>query len=116
MKKNIITINTTAYEVSEDIMKSIMTICQSMGTKVTVKAETTVETPTTEERKPFYTVNGKVVTVGGTDVFVPRKAFYGITMSLKEHGAKWDATNKVWTFETKAKADAWVKAQKNRNK
>lgn len=116
MKNIIITINTTKYEVSEDIAKSITTICQSMGKKVTVKAETTVESTTTEERKPFYTVNGKTVKLGGDGQYIPKKVFYAITCSLKESGAKWDTANKVWNFETKAKATEWDKAQKNRNK
>lgn len=117
MKNIIITINTTKYEVSEDIAKSIATICQSMGKEVTTKVETKAETQsTTEDRKPFYTVKGKTVTVGGDNVFVPRKVFYGITMSIKEHGGKWNATKKVWEFADDKSVKAWVKAQENRNK
>ena len=56
MKNIIITINTTKYEVSEDIAKSILTICTAMGKKVTTKAETKAETP-----KSPKTVKGKKV-------------------------------------------------------
>lgn len=45
MKNNIITINNVTYEVTEDIAKSILTICTAMGKKVTAKAETKAETP-----------------------------------------------------------------------
>lgn len=114
--KNIITINGTSYEVSEDTMKSVLTICVGLGKVVKAETETSKATTVKAETKPMvdaYTVDGKNVTLGGNG-FVPRKVFYAIKCSLQEAGAKWNATDKVWQFATKKDADAWVKAQKNR--
>lgn len=58
MKNIIITINTTKYEVSEDIAKSIAAICSSMGEKISAKAETKSEKPKSASPK---TVKGKKV-------------------------------------------------------
>ena len=61
MKNNIITINNVTFEVTEDIAKSILTICTAMGKKVTTKAETKAETPKSPKPASPKTVKGKKV-------------------------------------------------------
>lgn len=78
-----------------------------------VKAETPkVEPKKTVERTKVYALceDGKSVTIGG-DGFIPTKVFKGVTYSLKQSGAKYDAKTKAWTFENKTKCKAWCKAQ-----
>lgn len=78
------------------------------------KAETP-KTKTKTEPKQYAKVyaiceDGKSVTIGN-DGFIPTKVFKGVTYSLKQNGAKYNADTKAWTFETKTKCKAWCKAQ-----
>ena len=84
MNKTItITVNGVAFEVSEDIAKSITTICQSMGKKISAKAETAKTQPQPKTKK----VNGKAVKVLKVDK-------YGNQWIAKYDGAKY-ATKKA---------------------
>ena len=84
-------------------------------TKATAKVETPKATPKAKAEAPRVKVyalceDGKSVTIGG-DGFIPTKVFKGVTYSLKQSGAKYDAKTKAWTFENKTKCKAWCKEQ-----
>lgn len=85
------------------------------------KATKTTKTTTTAQATPkasaktydkVYGVSkdGKSVTIGNGG-FIPTKVFKGVTYSLKQAGAKYDATTKAWAFETKKACTEWCKAQ-----
>lgn len=81
----------------------------------TVKAETPKDEPKAKAEAPRVAVyalckDGKSVTIGGNG-FIPTKVFKGVTYSLKQSGAKYDAKTKAWTFDTKTACKAWCKAQ-----
>lgn len=119
-KKNIIatTITTeyanTIYNLPIEVAQMVSRMIEPY--KAEVKAETTkVEPKAKAEPKKYdkvYTVSkdGKSVTIGNGG-FIPTKVFKGVTYSLKQSGAKYNATTKAWDFDTKKSCTAWCKAQ-----
>lgn len=79
------------------------------------KAETPKAKTEPKAKVKVYTKteDGKGVLVG-TNGFIPTKVFKGVTYSLKQSGAKYNADTKAWMFETKTKCNAWCKAQDTR--
>ena len=126
-KKNIIT-TTITTEYSNTLYNLPIEVAQMVSRmiepyKAEVKAETTKVEPKATESKPkaktepkkydkVYTVSkdGKSVTIGNGG-FIPTKVFKGVTYSLKQSGAKYNATTKAWDFDTKKSCTAWCKAQ-----
>lgn len=101
-----LTINNTNYtDVPMDIARAIAVMLKPY--------ETEANTPKAEpKRTKVYAkcADGKSVTIGG-DGFIPTKVFKGVTYSLKQSGAKYNADTKAWTFETKKACTDWCKAQ-----
>ena len=128
MTNNIITTITTEYGVSTyelpyEVAMAVTRMItpyyksgESVATpKAEPKAETKVETKAETKRVKVYALceDGKSVTIGG-DGFIPTKVFKGVTYSLKQSGAKYDAKTKVWAFETKKACTEWCKEQDKR--
>ena len=105
---------TTVYNLPVEIAQLVSRMIEPY--KAEVKAETTkVEPKAKTEPKKYdkvYAVaeNGKSVTIGNGG-FIPTKVFKGVTYSLKQSGAKYNATTKAWDFDTKKSCTAWCKAQ-----
>ena len=109
--------NATYNAVPVEVAKAIETMLAQYKT-----VAKTVETPKSEpkakakaEPKQYAKVyavakDGKSVTIGN-DGFIPTKVFKGVTYSLKQAGAKYDAKTKAWAFETKKSCTEWCKAQ-----
>lgn len=127
MTNNIITTITTEYGVSTyelpyEVAMAVTRMItpyyksESVATpKAEPKAEAKAETKAETKRVKVYALceDGKSVTIGG-DGFIPTKVFKGVTYSLKQSGAKYDAETKVWAFEDKAKCKAWCEEQDKR--
>lgn len=123
MAKNIIS-TTITTEYSNTIYNLPIEVAQMVSRMIEpYKAEVKVSTPTEEpkaktEPKKYdkvYTVSkdGKSVTIGNGG-FIPTKVFKGVTYSLKQSGAKYDAKTKAWTFDTKKACTTWCKNQDSR--
>lgn len=123
MANNIITTITTEYGVSTyDLPYDVAMAVTRMITPyfksesvATPKTEPKAEAKAETKRVKVYALreDGKSVTIGG-DGFIPTKVFKGVTYSLKQSGAKYDAKTKVWAFEDKAKCKAWCEEQDKR--
>ena len=127
MTNNIITTITTEYgvstyelpyEVAMAVTRMITPYSKSENVatpKTEPKAETKAEPKAETKRVKVYALceDGKSVTIGG-DGFIPTKVFKGVTYSLKQSGAKYDAKTKVWAFKDKAKCKAWCEEQDKR--
>ena len=122
-KKNIIA-TTITTEYANTLYNLPIEVAQMVSRMIEpYKVENAVATTTTEpkaESKPkakteyakVYEVakDGKSVTIGNGG-FIPTKVFKGVTYSLKQSGAKYDAKTKAWTFDTKKACTEWCKAQ-----
>ena len=123
MANNIITTITTEYGVSTyDLPYDVAMAVTRMITPyfksesvATPKTEPKAEAKAETKRVKVYALreDSKSVTIGG-DGFIPTKVFKGVTYSLKQSGAKYDAKTKVWAFEDKAKCKAWCEEQDKR--
>ena len=114
-----LTINSATYNaVPLELAKALEAMLAPYKAKAETKTETAkpAKQTKTAEKKQFdkiYTVaeDGKAVSIGSEGQFIPTKVFKGVTYSLKQAGAKWDAGNKRWQFETKKACTEWCKAQ-----
>ena len=121
MKKNISTTITTEYATTSYNLP--IEVAQMISRMIEPYKATSVATPKEEpkakaEPKKYAKVyalckDGKSVTIGG-EGFIPTKVFKGVTYSLKQSGAKYDAKTKAWTFETKKACTEWCKEQDKR--
>ena len=115
-----LTINSAEYSaVPIEVAKAIETMLAQYKVNTpkaeTPKAKSEAKPKAKAEPKQYAKVyavaeDGKSVTIGN-DGFIPAKVFKGVTYSLKQAGAKYDAKTKAWTFGTKKACTEWCKAQ-----